>query len=555
MKLASLVIACLIVFPALLLRAAESDPIRIRDSETVVFYGDSITEQNLYTAYLETFLISRFPRKKIKFFNFGWGGDTAAGGLKRFARDAAPVRPTLVFVNYGMNDGGYRAFDPEVLRAYIDAERRLAAEIRGIGAREVLFTATPVDEDIRGDKGEYNNTLSRLGKGIGELGNELNLPVIDLFQPMLGILRSVNARAPKLSLIPDAVHPNAAGHLLMAYTALRRIDAPRVAGEINISGGKLVKADGAAVEHFFSDDGGLTEFDLALPFLPFYVPTEARPALTLVPFEEELNRFRLRMETNGDQPWNMSVDGVTVGSFTVAQLRNGIDMALLEKAPWAVDGRALWEAAQLRWHKHFEAWRLMGLDGTAGALPDRPALRRLASAQRAYADELGASLSPALPRPYHVMLWRSGVRVSIKSVELSPAYPRESFGKVYSPETGEGNVLWKTVPLENGRIDLGAHFNGQTDIVSYSRVILQADKAVTLRLSMGSDDGLAVILNGRRVFSHDIRRPLRAGEDETAVRLLPGRNELLFMVTQGVGGYALSVEAEIIGRAADVHQL
>jgi lysophospholipase L1-like esterase len=555
MKLAFLGVACLIVFPTPRSLAAETGPVLIRDTETVVFYGDSITEQNLYTAYLETFLISRFPHKKIKFFNFGWGGDTAAGGLERFARDAAPVRPTLVFVNYGMNDGGYRAYVRKVFLDYIDAERKLAAAIRGTGAREVLFTASPTDELVRGDKGEYNKTLSRLGRGVTALGNELNQPVIDLFQPMLGILRSTRARDPKLSLIPDAVHPNAAGHLLMAYIALRRIDAPRVVGEIELSGGRLVKAGGAAVERFSSGDG-LVEFYLSLPFLPFYVPPEARPALELAPFEEELNRFRLRMEADGDRPWNMSVDGVTVSSFPAARLRDGIDLALLDKAPWAVDGLKLWKAAQLRWQKHFEAWRRMGIDESAGTLPDQPSRGNLARAQRAYADELGASLSGlAQPRPYHVRLWRAGPRVAIKSVELSPAYPRGSFDKAYPPETGQGNVRWKTVPFENGRIDLGGHFNGQTNIVSYSRVSLQADKAVPLHLTMGSDDGLAVILNGKRVFSHDIRRPLRAGEDETEVQLLPGRNELLFMVTQGVGGYALSVEAEVMGMAAEVRQL
>ena len=97
-------------------------PVRIGDQETIVFYGDSITEQNLYTAYLETFLLSRFPGKKLAIFNFGWGGDTASGGNKRFARDVLPVKPSLVFVNFGMNDGGYKAYDEPTFRNYLDAQ-------------------------------------------------------------------------------------------------------------------------------------------------------------------------------------------------------------------------------------------------------------------------------------------------------------------------------------------------------------------------------------------------------------------------------------------------
>ena len=70
-------------------------PVRLGEQETIVFYGDSITEQNLYSAYLETFLLSRFPQKKLASFNFGWGGDTASGGDKRFARDVSGVKPSL----------------------------------------------------------------------------------------------------------------------------------------------------------------------------------------------------------------------------------------------------------------------------------------------------------------------------------------------------------------------------------------------------------------------------------------------------------------------------
>ena len=50
----------------LLLAAA----VQLRDRETIVFYGDSITQQNLYAAYLETFLLSRFPEKDLTVFNY-----------------------------------------------------------------------------------------------------------------------------------------------------------------------------------------------------------------------------------------------------------------------------------------------------------------------------------------------------------------------------------------------------------------------------------------------------------------------------------------------------
>jgi hypothetical protein len=64
---------------------------------------------------------------------------------------------------------------------------------------------------------------------------------------------------------------------------------------------------------------------------------------------------------------------------------------------------------------------------------------------------------------------------------------------------------------------------------------------------MGSDDGLAVFLGGRRVFAHDVMRGLKRGEDEVEVPLVAGRNEVLFKVTQGGGDFALAVEARVLG--------
>src|SRR5678815_4006803 len=49
----------------------------IHDGDRVVFLGDSITEQRLYTTYLEAYALTRHPQWKLWFRNVGWGGDTA----------------------------------------------------------------------------------------------------------------------------------------------------------------------------------------------------------------------------------------------------------------------------------------------------------------------------------------------------------------------------------------------------------------------------------------------------------------------------------------------
>jgi hypothetical protein len=171
-----------------------------------------------------------------------------------------------------------------------------------------------------------------------------------------------------------------------------------------------------------------------------------------------------------------------------------------------------------------------------------------ARAQRAYADELGRSLR-ALARPgtYRLALRPQGEVVPIRSVELSPTYPLESFDAAQPPEKDPAGVAWTPAPLVDGAIDLGARYSGAYDVVAYARVVLQADRATTLHLAMGSDDGLAVFLGGRRVFAHDVLRGLKRGEDEVELPLVAGRNELVFKVTQAGGDFGLAFEARVRG--------
>src|ERR1051325_11103459 len=49
----------------------------IHDGDRVVFLGDSITEQRLYTTYIEAYALTRHPKWNLIFRNVGWGGDPA----------------------------------------------------------------------------------------------------------------------------------------------------------------------------------------------------------------------------------------------------------------------------------------------------------------------------------------------------------------------------------------------------------------------------------------------------------------------------------------------
>ena len=77
MKLARIPLLLLLALPAAPTLAAD---FALKDGDRVVFYGDSITDQRLYTTFVETFVVTRFPNQKITFVHSGWGGDRVGGG-------------------------------------------------------------------------------------------------------------------------------------------------------------------------------------------------------------------------------------------------------------------------------------------------------------------------------------------------------------------------------------------------------------------------------------------------------------------------------------------
>jgi hypothetical protein len=98
----SVVLAC-VVLVGFASAARGAGGFHLRDGDRALFYGDSITERGLYTAIVETFVLTRYPGLDVSFINAGWSGDTVRGGRGRpievrLERDVLPHRPTVMTV-------------------------------------------------------------------------------------------------------------------------------------------------------------------------------------------------------------------------------------------------------------------------------------------------------------------------------------------------------------------------------------------------------------------------------------------------------------------------
>ena len=144
----------------------------LHDGDTVVFYGDSITSQRLYTVFTETFVLTRFPGMKIRFIHSGWSGDRVSGGGNgpvdvRLDRDVLAYSPTAITIMLGMNDAEYRPFDAEIFEKYAAGYGHILDTIkaRAPKARVTLLEPSPYDDVTRPE--EFQEDTTRFCCGMG----------------------------------------------------------------------------------------------------------------------------------------------------------------------------------------------------------------------------------------------------------------------------------------------------------------------------------------------------------------------------------------------------
>lgn len=530
------------------LGAAEPATVTLGERETIVFYGDSITEQHLYTAYVERFLVTRYPAKELICYNFGWGGDTAWVGLNRYARDVQPVHPSLVFVQFGMNDGGYHAPNADTRNWYLDSQRKLADLIKNGNARQVFLTTSCIDPDNRKDGDVYNTTLAAMADGVIAMGAELGVPVVDVFHPMRKSQQAAKLANPKFSVIADSVHPDSAGHLLLAWPIIRSLAPKKPVARIAITG-QASTADGAAVTGVKRDPLGVS-FTLTLEAIPMWVPLEARKTLALIPFEAECNATILTVDgLEPEMTYQLQIDGQAIDEVSAKDLTAGVDMSLLDRAPWVMQAKRVWEMSQARWQRHFDTWRRIGLSEDTEFLA-MSETSRVQEANRTLVRALAFRMKQTAKPKTHQIELRRCTPIAISTVEVSPAYPMVGdFAQKFAPES-VGAVLWKKTSLApDGSLDLNALLGEPTNCAAYVRFALSASEAATLHLSIGSDDGLIVLLDGKRVFTHDVWRGCTPGEEQLDLLITAGRHVVMMRINNGAGGYGLSLKASSLGAA------
>ena len=336
----------------------------------MVFYGDSITDQRLYTTFIETYVVTRFPRLKVWFVHSGVGGDRVTGGWAgsidvRLPRDVIAYKPTVMTVMLGMNDGSYRGWDDGIFKTYSTGYQHIIDTMKRAlpGIRITVMQPSPYDDVTRPpniDDG-YNAVLVRYGQFVKELGEREGLLVADLNSPVVNMLEKAKAADPELAknIIEDRVHPGPGGHLIMAEALLKAWNAPATvaAVEIDAAAGRVTRADNAKVTGLKCGSSlSWTETDGALPMPVDMEDKVMALSVRSSDFIATLDQEPLKVTGLSAARYTLTIDGEKVGSFTKQQLEEGINLATLP-TPMAKQAAKVHDLTLKHNDIHFARWR------------------------------------------------------------------------------------------------------------------------------------------------------------------------------------------------------
>lgn len=318
------------------------------DGDTIVFLGDSITHQCLYTQYIEDYFYTRFPHRRLYFHNAGVSGDKAVQALERFDYDVTRLGPEYVSVLIGMNDGLYTRFDNEIFNTYKKDMTTLLDKIAETGAAAVAITPTMFDGRmaIMGKNwlspetaGEihYNSVLAFFGAWLRETAEKRGTGFVDMYEPLNRITREQRKIDPEYTLIEDAVHPGPGGQLVMALAFLTGVDADPLVSKIFITreNGKWTAAaqNGTVTNMENNKTNTAVAFTFTARGLPWVVPGEASDAYKISGAGVRMSREVFQVVGLEPGNYRLTIDGEPVGDYSYIRLAEGIQLQENPKTP------------------------------------------------------------------------------------------------------------------------------------------------------------------------------------------------------------------------------
>lgn len=319
------------------------DHIDLKDGDTWVFLGDSITHQCLYTQYVEDYYYTRYPKVRVHFHNAGVGGDRAQDALNRFDGDVASFKPKYVTILLGMNDGAYTNYQQPVFDTYQKGMTTLLDKIAELGATAIPMTPTMFDALVsrKGAKPNpvkemyYNGVLSLYGSWLREETSVRGLGFVDMWGPLNDLTFEKRKKEAAWTMIPDAVHPAPTGQVVMAEAIVHDVVPHTAVSQITVDTqqGKPAISAARGVAGNLQKDHNSAAFDFTAESLPWVLPPDAAEGFMLTHAGHHDSNEKVTVRDLAPGRYDLKIDGQPIGTYAAGQLAFGVELEGNDKTP------------------------------------------------------------------------------------------------------------------------------------------------------------------------------------------------------------------------------
>jgi hypothetical protein len=169
--------------------------------------------------------------------------------------------------------------------------------------------------------------LSLYGAWLREMAQQRGLGFVDMYTPLNQLTLEQRRTQPEWTMIPDAVHPLAAGQFVMASALLSDMAVKSQVSGIVVSqkdGKWIATANNAKVTEL--EGGEKITFSARANALPWVVPAEAAEGYKLTHAGHRMSNEKVTVRNLAPGTYEMRIDGQPVGKWTDGQLAFGVEL-------------------------------------------------------------------------------------------------------------------------------------------------------------------------------------------------------------------------------------
>jgi hypothetical protein len=260
-------------------------------ADHVLFQADSNPAERLYQGFIETFVITRYPQRRVLFTHSHWYEGPELAAL------FSP--PTVIVVAPEANN----------------PIERIATALPGVRIT-VLGSPPPAEPD------RSRHTIQ-----------------IDLMARLAAVVEKAKAKDPALAaaILPNGLPSGAASQLLMAQAILQAWHAPSLVSAVEIDAlrGSVSRAENTTVRELESGRViAWSQDDEALPMAVDFMNPAVSLAISCSDFMMALDQQTLRIRGLAGEWYRLTIDGEPLGFFHTSKLDEGINLAGLPTPMW-----------------------------------------------------------------------------------------------------------------------------------------------------------------------------------------------------------------------------